>query len=243
MSSSKRRPSPSDSHDDQSVYLPSYNINAGITTPREDHVSILVNEYDQKSISYSHTSLIRNNEEDYRHAHKSKWLDVHNNLQHIICLNAVSNQVPTQKIFDFFLALKIKKELKRAQDEIKITGDNFVAIRRFSLSTRKHKMISYDTTYVKPNDAVICDQWSDEPLSIQSILYYFNQKDITYGSIYWIFLNNIIQVTEVNRKRLTRRAQLQCMASVLVSIAFSTLGLMFFIMTVSVISTLSKFQR
>ncbi|CAF0969069.1 unnamed protein product [Didymodactylos carnosus] len=239
MSTSPNR-SPPQTREKRYLSLPASSMKKTSTLPTE--LTTLSEDDDDESVLGSQISI---NKETVR---PSRWSQVQQILPATRLISQPYNLdiESAKKISTFHLAVQMKQALKRAQDEIKILerSNEIITseIKRFPLAVSDHKFRIYDTSHVKPNDAVICDQMNDEALSLQSLLYYFSQKKISFGTMYWKFLNEIIQVLEANKRRARRTARLKVLATTLVSILYSTIGLMFLIMIVGVVSTFFKFK-
>ena len=143
---------------------------------------------------------------------------------------------------DLYLGLQMTKELLRAQKDIKDVDkeDDFHIVKLFSLANDKGKTKTFDTSHVKPDDALIYDRLGDEPLLLQNLLYYFSKKDIQEGTVFYKFLTEVNEVINLKRKRTVLIQRLQRLALILAVILYSFIGFMFILMFISVIATATK---
>lgn len=171
----------------------------------------------------------------------SKWLIVRRNLHRIrfIGYNETSKE---SRLPDFYLGLQMTRELKRAQEEIKNVDKevDFRIIKEFSLSNDNGRAKTFDTSHVKPDDALIYDRLGEEPLALQNLLYYFSKQDVPHGTVFWNFLNEVNQVLSLRRKRTVLVQRLRRLALTLAIIFYSFVGVMFLLMMISVITTVTK---
>jgi hypothetical protein len=172
---------------------------------------------------------------------KSNWLIVRRNL-HRIRFMGYNERGRDSTLPDFYIGLQMKRELKRAQDEITNIDkeENFYAIKQFALATDEKHIKNYDTSHVKPDDSLIYDRLGDEPLSLQNLLYYFSKQDVPHGTLFWEFLNEVNHVLNMKRKRTVRVQRLRKLALTLAIIVYGIIGFMLFLLLVSVISTATK---
>jgi len=172
----------------------------------------------------------------------SKWLIVRRNI-HRIRFMGFNETNRENRLPDFYLGLQMTRELKRAQEEIKNVDkeEDFHIIKAFSLANDSKGMRkTFNTSHVKPNDALIYDRLGEEPLALQNLLYYFSKQDVPHGTVFWNFLNEVNQVLNLNRKRTVLVQRLRRLALTLAIIVYSFIGLMFIMMIVSVITTATK---
>lgn len=171
----------------------------------------------------------------------SKWLIVRRNL-HRIRFMGYNAQARDNTLPDFYIGLQMKRELKRAQEEIKNIDKekNFYAIQQFALAVDKKRTKLYDTSHVQPNDALTYDRLGEEPLALQNLLYYFSQQDVPHGTLFWDFLNEVNRVLNMKRKRTVRIERLRKLAFTLSTMFYILVGFMLFLLIISVISTASK---
>lgn len=171
----------------------------------------------------------------------SKWLIVRRNI-HRIRFMGFSETGRENRLPDFYLGLQMTRELKRAQEEIKNVDKevDFRVIKQFSLSNDRGRAKIFNTSHVKPDDALIYDRLGEEPLALQNLLYYFSKQDVPHGTVFWNFLNEVNQVLNLRRKRTVLVQRLRRLALTLAVILYSFIGLMFFLMMISIISTVSK---
>ncbi|CAF0791272.1 unnamed protein product [Rotaria sp. Silwood1] len=110
----------------------------------------------------------------------SKWLVVRRNL-HRIRFMSYNEHGEQNKLPDFYLGLQMIRELKRAQHEIQHIDQetNFHAVNQFILAIDDKHTKTYDTSHVKPTDALIYDRLGDEPMAVQNLLYYFSQQNVS----------------------------------------------------------------
>ena len=222
-----------------------------VRLPKEEHEIHLfnnpMNDFDP-SDSIASKSPSRFTDYDYQApltAHSlrpnSKWLIVRRNL-HRIRFIGFSETGKENRLPDFYLGLQMTRELKRAQEEIKNVDKevDFRIIKEFSLSNDNGRAKKFDTSHVKPDDALIYDRLGEEPLALQNLLYYFSKQDVPHGTVFWNFLNEVNQVLSLRRKRTVLVQRLRRLALTLAIILYSLIGLMFFLMMISLITTVTK---
>lgn len=171
----------------------------------------------------------------------SGWIIVRRNL-HRIRFMGYNAQARDSTLPDFYIGLQMKRELKRAQDEIKNIDKekNFHAIKQFALAVDSKRTKSYDTRHVKADDALTYDRLGEEPLALQNLLYYFSQQDVPHGTLFWDFLNEVNRVLNMKRKRTVRVERLRKLALTLAVILYAFLGFMLFLLVISVITTATR---
>ncbi|CAF0848199.1 unnamed protein product [Rotaria sordida] len=168
----------------------------------------------------------------------SPWLTVRRNLHRIRHMgygedNAMQN---------LYLGLQMKRELKRAQEEIKNIDkqENFHPVKQFTLAIDGKSGKKYNTSHVKPDDALIYDRLGEEPLALQNLLYYFSKQEVPPGTVFWEFLNEVNHVLNMKRKRTVRIQRLRRLALTLAVVFYSIIGFMLFLLIISVITTATK---
>lgn len=171
----------------------------------------------------------------------SRWLFVRRNL-HRIRFMGHNQRERDSTLPDFYIGLQMKRELKRAQDEIKNIDKekNFQAVKQFALAVDEKRTKLYDTSHVKPEDALIYDRLGEEPLALQNLLYYFSRQDVSHGTLFWDFLNEVNNVLNMKRKRTVLVQRLRRLALTLAVILYSILGIMLILLIISVITTATK---
>jgi hypothetical protein len=171
----------------------------------------------------------------------SRWLIVRRNL-HRIRFMGYNQQGPNSNLTDLYIILQRKKELRRAQSEIKNMDKetNFHAVKHFALAVDNKHTKMYDTSHVKRDDAIIYDGLGEEPLALQNLLYYFSQQDVPHGTLFWDFLNEVNCVLNMKRKRTVRVERLRKLALTLAIIFYSIIGFMLCLLIISFISTATK---
>jgi hypothetical protein len=171
----------------------------------------------------------------------SKWLIVRRNL-HRIRFMGMNKSARDSTLPDFYIGLQMKRELKRAQEEIKNIDqdENFRAIKKFTLADSDKRPKTYDTSHVQPDDALIYDRLGDEPLALQNLLFYFSKQEVGHGTLFWDFLNEVNRVLSMKRKRTVLVQRLRTLAFTLAIIVYILLGTMLFLLIVSVITTATK---
>ena len=171
----------------------------------------------------------------------SRWLIVRRNL-HRIRFMGYSEGGQTDKLPDLYLGFQMKRELKRAQDEIKNIDreKNFHVVKRFALAVDNKRTKIYNTSHVKPEDALIYDRLGEEPLALQNLLYYFSQQEVPHGTIFWDFLNEVNHVLNLRRKRTVLVKRLRKLALTLAIVVYCIIGFMFLLLIISVITTATK---
>lgn len=171
----------------------------------------------------------------------SNWLIVRRNL-HRIRFMGYNDRLRDSTMPDLYIGFQMKRELKRAQEEIKNIDkeENFHAIKNFALAVDGKRIKNYDTSHVKPEDALIYDRLGEEPLALQNLLYYFSKQDVSHGTLFWDFLNEVNRVLNMKRKRTVLVERLRRLALTLAVILYSIIGLMLILMIISVITTATK---
>jgi hypothetical protein len=171
----------------------------------------------------------------------SRWLIVRRNL-HRIRFMGYNERERDSTLPGFYIGLQMKRELKRAQDEIQNIDKekNFYAIKQFALAVDSKRIKTYDTSHVKPDDALIYDRLGDEPLPLQNLLYYFSKQDVPHETLFWDFLNEVNHVLNLKRKRTVLVERLRTLALTLAIIFYSIIGFMLFLLVISVITTATK---
>jgi hypothetical protein len=171
----------------------------------------------------------------------SRWLLVRRNL-HRIRFMGYNERGRDSTLPDFYIGLQMKRELKRAQDEIKNIDKekNFQAVKTFALAVDSKRIKTYDTSHVQPDDALTYDRLGEEPLALQNLLFYFSRQDVSHGTLFWDFLNEVNRVLNMKRKRTVLVQRLRRLALTLAIILYSIIGFMFILLVISVISTATK---
>jgi hypothetical protein len=171
----------------------------------------------------------------------SSWLIVRRNL-HRIRFMGYRTTGKQDRAPDIYLGIQMTRELKRAQEEIKNIDkqENFRVAKHFLLASEAGRPKRFDISHVKPDDALIYDRLGEEPLSLQNLLYYFSKKDVQHGTMFWDFLKEVNLVLSLKRKRTVLVQRLRQLALTLAVIIFSLIGIMFFLMVISVITTATK---
>jgi hypothetical protein len=222
-------------------------------TRQENEVHIFSNpidQYGEQSSLVNTSPKPRENFSDYDYQApltaeslqpNSKWLIVRRNL-HRIRFMGFSETGRENRLPDFYLGLQMTRELKRAQEEIKNVDKDldFHIIKEFSLLNDTGRTRKFDTSHVKPDDALIYDRLGDEPLALQNLLYYFSKQDVPHGTVFWNFLNEVNQVLNLKRKRTVLVQRLRRLALTLAIIFYSFVGVMLLLMIISVITTATK---
>lgn len=187
-------------------------------------------EYDYQAPLTSH-SLLPN----------SKWLIVRRNL-HRIRFMGYSESGKSTRLPDFYLGLQMTRELRRAQEEIKNADkeENFRIIKEFEMVLGKDRTKKFDTSHVKPEDALIYDRLGEEPLALQNLLYYFSKQNVQEGTVFWDFLAAVNQVLNLQRKRTVLVQRLRRIALILAVICYTIIGIMLLSMIISVIATTTR---
>lgn len=170
----------------------------------------------------------------------SKWLIVRRNVHRIRFMG--HGRTRDNTLPPLYLSLQMKRELKRAQEEIKNIDkeDNFTAVKSFALAVDERRTKMYDTSHVKPEDALTYDRLGEEPLPLQNLLFYFSKQEVPHGTMFWDFLNAVNCVLNMNRKRTVLVERLRKLALTLSIICYTILGCMLFLLIISVITTATK---
>lgn len=171
----------------------------------------------------------------------SPWLIVRQNL-HRIRFMGFTESSKQGAMPDLYLGLQMTRELRRAQQEIKNADKevDFHVIKHFELALGQARTKKFDTSHVKPEDALIYDRLGDEPLSLQNLLYYFSKQDVQQGTVFWDFLSGVNQVLNLQRKRTVLVQRLQRFALILAMIIYTFIGLMLASMVISVVTTVTR---
>lgn len=200
------------------------------THPHSQRQQSILSEYDYQAPLTSNS--LRPN---------SHWLIVRRNL-HRIRFMGFKDSEKDGRLPDFYLGLQMTRELKRAQEEIKNVDkqENFQVIKAFSLSKEGGTTKTFDISHVKPEDALIYDRLGEEPLALQNLLYYFSQQDVPHGTVFWNFLYEVNHVLNLKRKRTVLVQRLRRLALTLAVILYSFIGIMFVLMVIGAIVTITK---
>ena len=171
----------------------------------------------------------------------SHWLIVRRNL-HRIRFMGYNERGRDSTMPDLYIGFQMKRELKRAQEEIKNIDkeENFHAIKNFALAVDSRRIKNYDTSHVKAEDALIYDRLGEEPLALQNLLYYFSKQDVSHGTLFWDFLNEVNRVLNMKRKRTVLVQRLRRLALILAVVLYSIIGIMLILLIISVITTATK---
>ena len=219
---------------------------------REQEVHVITNPSDQQTrlLDQSSRSSQRKRLADpdyeapmtsYRLGHESRWLIVRRNL-HRIRFMGYNDRGRDSALPDLYIGFQMKRELKRAQEEIKNIDKekNFRVIKQFRLAVDNKRTKIYDTSHVKPDDALIYDRLGEEPLALQNLLYYFSKQDVPHGTLFWEFLNEVNRVIHMDTKRKVLVQRLKKLAFTLAIILYSIVGFMLIMMIISAIATVTK---
>jgi hypothetical protein len=207
------------------------------------------NQIESKSPSASQKERERLAADDYQApltAHSlqpnSNWLIVRRNLHRIRFMGFNESSDKQERVPNLYLGLQMTRELKRAQEEIKNIDkqEDFYVIKQFVLAGEKTRSKPFDTSHVKPEDALIYDRLGEEPLALQNLLYYFSKQDVQHGTMFWDFLNEVNHVIKLKRKRTLLIQRLRRLALTLAVIIYGCIGLMLFLMIISIITTATK---
>jgi len=171
----------------------------------------------------------------------SYWLVVRRNL-HRIRFMSISERGRDASLPAFYIGLQMKRELKRAQEEIKNIDQeaSFSPVKKFNLAVDERRIKTYDTSHVKSEDALIYDRLGEEPLALQNLLYYFSRQDVPHGTVFWEFLNEVNRVLHMQRKRTVLVERLRKLALTLAIICYVVIGIMFCLLITSTIMTITK---
>ena len=221
--------------------------------PRQEHeIHVISNPSDHNTPLISHSPKTAKRQRlaqvDYeapltssRLRPNSGWLIVRRNL-HRIRFMGYNDRARDSNLPDFYIGLQMKRELKRAQEEIKNIDKekNFQSVKQFVLAVDAKRMKTYDTSHVKPEDALIYDRLGEEPLALQNLLFYFSRQDVPHGTLFWEFLSEVNHVLNMKRKRTVLVERLKRLAFTLAIILYVILGIMLILLIVSVITTATK---
>ena len=202
-----------------------------ITTPRQ--LTNLDSSFDYQAPLTAHS--LRAN---------SRWVIVRRNLHRIRYMG--SNNVEREGgMTNFYLTFQMVRELKRAQEEIKNIDKerDFYVIKEFSLDGHSGGTKRFDLRHIKSNDALIYDRLGEEPLSLQNLFYYFSKQKVEQGTTFYDFLYEVNQVLNLKRKRTVLVKRLQRLALTIAIIIGSFIGLMFIVMIIASIATLTRMNN
>ncbi|CAF1170263.1 unnamed protein product [Rotaria sordida] len=168
----------------------------------------------------------------------SYWLIVRRNLLRIRLMNPrmwLSNDTVSKP----YLYLEMKHKLKRAYQEIQNIDQevHFCAIQSFALASDKTHWKTYNTSHVKPTDALVFDHYGEEPLALHNILYYFNSQPVPYGTAVWEFLKGGVTGLHTEGMRTYREKRLRKLARILAIVINGGIGLMLSLMIIGVVTT------
>ena len=178
---------------------------------------------------------------------QSKWIIVRNNIHKIRSWGAMKRvSVIDQPFRDWYLFFQMRRELKRAEEEIRAIQyrPEFKPVRYFDLPVDETRVRRYNVSHVRPSDGIYYAGLSPEPITLEHLLYYFS-KDcaVPYNSTYYSFLSDVNSVLATNRKRIQRVAVFQRVA-LFIALAVSIIILiMFFSLILSVFTTTSKLRQ
>lgn len=179
-------------------------------------------------------------------APNSKWILVRNNLHKIRSWRKLEKLDPNDPFGDGYLFLQMRRELQRVKEHIHEVENrpDFVPVQYFYLPTDERHTQRYDVSHVRPSDALYYPGFGQEPIVLQSLLYYFSIECVVpYQSVFRSFLSDVCTILNRNEQRLHHAAVLRKFASILALIVYIILGLMLFFLIFSVIKTTSSFQK
>jgi len=176
----------------------------------------------------------------------SKWIIVRNNIHQIRSWGGNNASDVNEQYRDCYIFFQMIRELRRAQKYIHQIENqpDFVPIRYFNLPIDETHTRRYNVSHVKPTDALYYQGLGREPIVLQSLLYYFSKgRTVTYNSIFREFLTDICSILYRDRQRLNRAAVRRKVALFIVIIIFIILGLMLFLLILSVLNTTLEFNK
>ncbi len=180
-------------------------------------------------------------------APNSKWLIVRNNIHKIRSWSSMRClSVADQPVRDWYVFLKMKRELKRVQEEIRAIEyrSDFTPVRYFNLPIDKTRIRRYNVSHVRSTDGIYYGGLGSEPILLQYLLYYFSKECfVPYNSIFYSFLSDVNSVLDTNRQRLQRVVVFRRLALIFTLAISIILFIMFFSLILSVLTTTSNLRQ
>jgi predicted nucleic acid-binding Zn ribbon protein len=176
----------------------------------------------------------------------SKWLIVRNNLHKIRSWRQIQRPDANDPFADWYLFFQMRNELQRFKEHIHQVENrpDFVPVHYFHLPTDERLIQRYDVSHVRPSDVLYYPSVGQEPLILQSLLYYFSVECmVPYNSALHSFFSDVCTILNRNEQRLHRAAVRRKLATILTLIVFIILGLMLFSLIISVSKTTWNFQK
>ena len=179
-------------------------------------------------------------------APNSKWIIVRNNLHAIRSYGIMKRMSVVDPPFrDWYLFFQMRRELKRAEEQIRAIKyqPDFKPIHYFDLRVNKEQFLHFNVSHVRPNDGIYYAGLSAEPLVLEYLLYYFSkQNPVTYDSLFYSFLSDVNSVLYTNRQRIQRVVVFRRVALIIALAVFIIIIIMFFSLILSVITTTSNIR-
>jgi hypothetical protein len=177
----------------------------------------------------------------------SKWIIVRNNIHKIRSWGVIrQTSMIDQSFRDWYLFFQMRRELKRAEEEIRAIEHrpDFIPVRYFDLPLDETRVRRYNVSHVRSNDGVYYGGLGTEPIVLEYLLYYFSREcPVPYNSMFYSFLSDVTAVLYTNRQRLQRVVVFRRVALIFTSAIFILILLMFFTLILSVLTTASNLRQ
>ncbi|CAF0978608.1 unnamed protein product [Didymodactylos carnosus] len=203
-------------------------------------IHLITNPQDRiEHLSHYPQSHLHHGMSQYLLHSNSKWKIVRENIHRIHWLPVIKTADPYQECYIFF---QMRRELKRLEPQIKNVAclPYFKPVRHFRLAIDETHQQVHDTSQVKPNEVLHYSIIGKEPIVLQYMLYYFSQRPVPYNSVFHPFLCNVTSVIKTNRRRLKHKQILNNFVLLGSIIVYISIGFMFLVLLINVLSTISK---
>jgi hypothetical protein len=178
---------------------------------------------------------------------QSKWVIVRNNIHKIRSWGELKHvSVIDQPFRDWYLFFQMRRELKRASEEISAIQyrRDFEPVHHFDLPIDDTRVRRYNVSHVRPSDGIYYAGLCSEPIVLEYLLYYFSKECVVpYNSTYYSFLLDVNSVLDTNRQRIQRVVVLRRVALLIALAVFIIIMIMFFSLILSVLTTTSKLRQ
>ncbi|CAF1237015.1 unnamed protein product [Rotaria sp. Silwood1] len=236
-------------------------MNMTLHIPKEDHeIHLVISPWDvadrqseevQSTHASSHSRVPTPSNHEHHNDYKfqaslpagsmkngSYWFIVRRNL-HRIRLMRYMTCLSSDTISKPYLYLQAKRELKRVHQEIQNIDQeiHFRTVQHFALAVDKTYLKIYNTSHVKPTDALVFDHCGDEPLALQNLLYYFSPQPVSYGTAIWEFLKGVVTGLSMEERRIAQVKRSRKLALKFAIIINGGIVLMLFLMIIGVLAT------
>lgn len=176
----------------------------------------------------------------------SKWIIVRKNLHTIRSWGGFSATSVNDQFHDKCVLIQMRRELRRMKEQIRAVEHrpDFVPVRCFKIPTDEEHSRRYKVSHVSPTSVLYHPSFDQEPIVLQSLLFYFSRECLVpYQSIFRPLLTNICSALDRDRERLERTAAFRRFALIIAIIIFIILSLMLITMIVGVLNTRSNFHK